>query len=124
MQFGWFYDGHRALADCEACLAMLTQTLPRSGKRVLELVRDDAYRKDFLVRAVGAPFDEKETLKDRGYRWRPDNLPNGKVWWTMTSDLEEELQWLRSEVYRFDKEVPVAEVTAMNRYSERIWSEL
>jgi len=25
MQFGWFYDGHRALADCEACLALLEQ---------------------------------------------------------------------------------------------------
>ena len=23
MQFGWFYDGHRALSDCEACLALL-----------------------------------------------------------------------------------------------------
>ena len=29
MQFGWFYDGHRALADCEACLALLGQTLPQ-----------------------------------------------------------------------------------------------
>ena len=33
MQFGWFYDGHRALADCEACLALLAQVLPRSGRR-------------------------------------------------------------------------------------------
>lgn len=28
MQFGWFYDGHTALADCEACLALLAQAAP------------------------------------------------------------------------------------------------
>ena len=42
MQFGWFYDGHRALADCEACLALLAQTLPKSGQRVMAEVREAA----------------------------------------------------------------------------------
>jgi len=35
MQFGWFYDRHRALADCEACMALLAQTLPKSQRRVI-----------------------------------------------------------------------------------------
>ena len=38
LQFGWFYDGHRALADCEACLALLAQELPGSRQRVMSAV--------------------------------------------------------------------------------------
>jgi hypothetical protein len=63
MQFGWFYDGHQALADCKACLALLAQTLPKSGQRVMAVVREVALRDDYLVRAVDAPCDLRDKLK-------------------------------------------------------------
>jgi len=122
MQFGWFYEGHRALADCEACLALLAQTLPLSNRRVLDVVREAAHKSEYLVCAVGAPFDEKDTLRERGYRWRPDGLPNGKVWWTICADPDAEISWLRSDVYRFDKEIPINEVTPLTRFSDRMWN--
>ena len=90
MQFGWFYDGHTALADCEACLALLAQTLPKSNRRVLEVVRESALNAEYLICAVDAPFDERDTLRERGYRWRPVGLKNGKVWWTICPDKEAE----------------------------------
>lgn len=121
MQFGWFYDGHRALADCEACLVLLAQTLPKSGRRVMAAVREAALRNDYLVRAVDAPYDLREKLKQRGYRWRPADLPNGKVWWTMTTDPETEIAWLRAEIYARKVDVPVHEITASSRFSERVW---
>ena len=121
MQFGWFYDGHTALADCEACLALLAQTLPKSNRRVLEVVRESALNTEHLICAVDAPFDEKDTLRDRGYRWRPAGLQNGKVWWTICPDKEAEIGWLRSEIYRYEKDIPTQEVTAINRYSNRLW---
>jgi DNA polymerase III subunit epsilon len=68
MRFGWFYDGHTALADCEACLPLLAQTLSKSNRRVLEVVRESALNAEHLICAVDAPFDEKDTLHDRGYR--------------------------------------------------------
>ena len=120
-QFGWFYEGHRALADCEACLALLAQTLPGSNRRVLEVVRDAARQSDYLIRAVGAPFEEKNTLKERGYRWRPAELPNGKVWWTVSTNPDDEIAWLRSDVYRFEKVMPVHKVTSLIRFSDRMW---
>ena len=122
MQFGWFYDGHQALADCEACLALLAQTLPKSGRRVMTVVRESALTDDFLVRAVDAPYDLRDKLKQRGYRWRPVDLQNGKVWWATTDDPEAEIAWLRSEVYDRDVGIPVHPVTAQERYSERVWS--
>ena len=121
MQFGWFYDGHRALSDCEACLALLAQTLPSSKQRVLSVVRETAQQTEYLVCAVGSPFEEKDTLRSRGYRWRPDGLSNGKVWWTTCLDPEAEVAWLRSNVYHFEKVIPVQEVTAMTRFSDRMW---
>ena len=120
-QFGWFYDGHTALADCEACLALLAQTLPKSNRRVLEVVRESALNAEHLICAVDAPFDEKDTLRDRGYRWRPAGLQNGKVWWTICLDKEAEIEWLHSEIYRYEKDIPTQEVTAINRYSNRLW---
>ncbi len=121
MQFGWFYDGHRALGDCEACLALLAQTLPKSGQRVMEAVREAALRDDYLVRAVDAPYDLRDKLKQRGYRWRPDGLPNGKVWWTMTTDPKAEIDLLRAEIYGAKADIPFHKITAVTRFSERVW---
>lgn len=107
MQFGWFYDGHQAMADCEACLALLAQTLPKSGRRVMQLVREEALQDDHLIRAVDAPFDLKDKLRQRGYRWRPADVPHGKVWWTVTAEPEAEITWLRSEIYGREASIPV-----------------
>ncbi len=84
-------------------------------------VREAALQADYLVRAVDAPYDLRDKLKQRGYRWRPADLPNGRVWWTMTSDPEAEVAWLRDEVYGREAEVPVHPITAHERYSDRTW---
>ncbi len=122
MQFGWFYDGHQAMADCEACLALLAQTLPKSGRRVMQLVREEALQDDHLIRAVDAPFDLKDKLRQRGYRWRPADVPHGKVWWTVTAEPEAEITWLRSEIYGREARIPVHPITAFERYSDRLWN--
>lgn len=121
MRFGWFYDGHSALADCEACIALLSRTLPASGRRVMTAVREAALQEDFLICAVDAPYEKREVLKKRGYRWRPPEQPNGKVWWTTTNDSKAETAWLRSEVYGHEAQIPCFPVTALDRFSERLW---
>lgn len=121
LQFGWFYDGHRALADCEACLALLAQELPASRLRVMSAVRDSALQDEYLVRAVDAPYDLRGKLKERGYRWRPAELSLGKVWWTITADPDVEIEWLQTEVYGRPANVPTHKVTALNRFSGRLW---
>ena len=80
-----------------------------------------ALQADYLVRAVDAPYDLRDKLKQRGYRWRPADLPNGRVWWTMTSDPESEISWLRGEVYGREVRIPVHRITARERFSDRLW---
>jgi len=121
MQFGWFYDGHDALTDCEACLALLTRTLPKSGQLVMNALRDSAQRQEHLVRAVGADFDRKEQLKQRRYHWRAQDPHFGKFWWTITDDLPGESAWLQNEIYRDKRAVSASPVPATMRFSERIW---
>ena len=54
------------------------------------------------VWAIRAPFESKEVLRARGYRWVPE-MRNGieRAWWTDVEPGEEEaeLVWLREEVY-------------------------
>ncbi|MBT4701339.1 MAG: hypothetical protein HOB79_09710 [Rhodospirillaceae bacterium] len=122
MQFGWFYDGHRAMADCEACLALLAQELPKSGQRVMAAVRESALQDDYLVCAIDAPYDLRDQLKRRGYRWRPADLPNGKVWWTLAKEPEAEITWLRKVIYGWEAPIPARPITAFERYSDRLWN--
>ena len=121
IQFGWFYDGHEAMADCEACLALLAQMLPGSGKRVMSVVREDASKPEWLVRAIDSPFELKDKLKQRKYQWRPKELANGKVWWTVTDDPEAEIDWLCREIYGRKVDLKAHPITATNRFTERIW---
>ena len=121
IQFGWFYDGHQALADCKACLALLAQTLPKADVQVMAAVREAALKTEWLVPAVGAPFDLKEKLKQRNYQWRPEGQPNGRVWWTVIEDRDAEIAWLCEEIYGRKVEIKTYPVTASERYSERLW---
>ena len=121
MDYGWFYDGHDALNDCEACLALLSENLPVTNKSVFSICREFAATPSYLVKAVDAPFNKRSLLKRNGYRWRPADQVNGKVWWIETHDYIKELDWLKKEIYNRDISIPVRKITAMNRYSDRIW---
>lgn len=122
MQFGWFYDNHQALADCEACLALLAQTLPKANVQVMAAIREAALKKQWLVPAFGSPYDLKDKLKERHYQWRPDGLPNGKVWWTIVEDRDAEIAWLCEEIFGRKTDIKTYPITPFNRYSERLWA--
>ena len=120
MQQGWFYDGHRALSDCLAGLFLLSLELPASGACGMSVLLDSARKKRFAIRAVGAPFDCKDDLRKRGYRWDPGNAEREKAWWIIVDDREAELRWLRENVFGRDVRLPVSKVTAVERFSIRV----
>ena len=80
-QFGYFYDAHRAIADCEALLFILSQALPVSRGTGFGALLDAARRPTARIFAEGAPFDARHALKRSGYRWNDGQNGYPRAWW-------------------------------------------
>ncbi|MDQ6991664.1 MAG: 3'-5' exonuclease [Mariprofundaceae bacterium] len=124
-QMGYFFDGHRAVNDAQATLHLLAQGLPKSKKYAMGELLRIARKPKLRIFALAAPFDKKDALKERGYRWLADFLnKNGKkgVWSLLIEEdaREAEETWLREEIYT--QKSPMFQcktLTAKNRYSVR-----
>ncbi|SJM62642.1 DNA polymerase III epsilon subunit [Brevundimonas diminuta 3F5N] len=121
MGVGFFYDGHRAVHDCAAGIALLASKLPRSGERALARLLERARAPTWRIWAEGAPFDLKDVLKARGYRWNAEGLGGPKAWFTDVSEADkaEELDFLARDIGLGDREPLVRRVSAYDRFSER-----
>jgi hypothetical protein len=65
------------------------------------------------------PFDMKDHLKARGYRWSDGSDGRPKSWWVELAEevLDDELHYLRSEIYRWpDADPPIRRLTAFDRF--------
>jgi DNA polymerase-3 subunit epsilon len=119
---GLFFDGHRALADCEAGLELLSLHLPRSGRTGMSMLLESARRPRWRIRAVRAPFAQREILKRRGYRWESAARGQPGAWCTEVEEsaFEEECRFLRNDVYRGSNvALDTRLLTAFERYSSR-----
>lgn len=119
MEKGWFYDAHRAEADCHALLAVLGGKLPNSSQSGLSRMITTCSQPSYRLQATHAPFEAKDLLKARAYRWNAEQ----KVWHTRLADevqLTAELEWLRSAVYGGrPARVQVEKLDASVKYSSR-----
>jgi DNA polymerase III subunit epsilon len=115
---GWFYDAHRAQVDCHALLQVLASPLA-DGQTGLSRLLAGVGQTRYKLRATGAPFESKDKLKARGYRWDGE----GRVWWcSLASDvlLDAECEWLRDEVYgRRSARVQLEALDSRVQYSSR-----
>lgn len=121
-RYGFFYDAHRASGDCRAGIHLLAQTLPDSGRPALAVLLESARRKTMRVWALGSPFDSKDKLKLRQYRWNGGEDGRPKAWYRDLDEaqLNEEFSWLKTEVFAGHlPELPVDTINAFNRYSAR-----
>jgi DNA polymerase-3 subunit epsilon len=101
-ELGWFYDAHRAQVDCHALLRVLSSTLQSDNSEGsstgLQQLFKAAENARTVVKALGSPFETKDKLKARGYRWDAE----ARVWYTAVKSaeaLDAEAEWLKAEVY-------------------------
>jgi len=120
-RMGFFYDAHRAEIDCLALLEVLARPLPVSGARGLLQLLEASKQRQVRVWATDAPFEKKGVLAARGYRWGDGTQGKEKAWYILIPEdkLEEELAWLRANVYRFPARVVIDDVDALCRFSPR-----
>lgn len=119
---GLFYEGHRALDDSYALLEVLAATTPQAAEPALAALLENARKATVRIWAEAAPFEHKDTLKARGYRWSDGSSGGPRAWW---KDLEEamsdaELAFLRADIYQNpDLELPTKRFTSLHRFSTR-----
>ncbi len=115
---GFFYEAHRSETDCRALLEVLRRPLPKSGcvafKRLLEAAAEPALR----LWATGSPFETKDLLRERGYRWDAERRCWHRV--VLKSLAKEESEWLKAAVYGGrPAQIEVEVLDARVRFSDR-----
>lgn len=88
----FFYDAHRALDDVQALTELLSLSIGDPKKPAFSYLLQAVRVSKVMVKATGAPFDVKDDLRKRGYRWNAEE----RVWQKMINetDLENETIWL------------------------------
>jgi DNA polymerase-3 subunit epsilon len=119
---GLFHEGHRALEDCRALLEVLAAPLPRSRIPALAALLETARRPTVRFWAVDSPFDLKDILKARGYRWNDGGDGRPRAWWidVPEADAVAEKRFLETEIYQHAVDLPETRITAFDRFSYRV----
>lgn len=119
---GFFYERHRAAHDCLAALELLARTHPVSRRTGLAQLLDRARTPTWRIWAENSPFDFKDQLKARGYRWNGDNGGGPRAWYIDVADVarEAEIAFLQAEVYRGEVHLLTRRVDAYDRFSDRV----
>ena len=116
---GIFYEAHRAETDCWALLELLHAVLPQSQQPALLRLLESLNQPQVRLYATGSPFDAKDLLKARGYRWAPEI----KCWHRQLGGdkaLQEELSWLKNRVYQGKRaSVDIETLGGLVRHSDR-----
>jgi DNA polymerase-3 subunit epsilon len=116
---GFFYEAHRAEADCHALLQVLAQPFGTTNEPALKLLLDSARGPSFRVWASNSPYETKDVLKQHGFRWDA-----ARRCWSLEvrsqEAVQEALEWMRDAVYGGRSvEVEIDEYDAKSRYSVR-----
>jgi DNA polymerase III subunit epsilon len=118
---GFFHHAHRAVDDCHALLEILTVELPTTGTSALAQLLETARKKTVRVWAEQSPFELKDSLKRRGYRWNDGSDGRPKSWYIDVDEdaIDSEIAFLKTEIYQRDFEPRLQTLTAFTRFSAR-----
>lgn len=137
-----FHEAHGALADCLAGIHVLATPRCLPGGKCLcasdsmtgddgcpmhgapvspfQMLLDSVRTPTVRVYARNSPFESKDKLRARHYRWQPDPV---RCWTkdVRASELEAERAWLRENVYPYGSTfvAPAKPIAARDRYSVR-----
>ena len=118
---GFFYERHRAAHDCLAAIELLARVHPGSGRTGLAQLLERARRPSFRIWAENSPFDLKDVLKARRYRWNGEGSGAPRGWYIdVAGDAREaELAFLKAEIYQGEIDLLVRRIDAYDRFSDR-----
>jgi DNA polymerase-3 subunit epsilon len=118
-QFGLFHEGHRAIDDCYALFEILARTATNGTSPAFSELLVSSRKNCVRIWADNSPFEMKDKLKARRYRWSDGTEGRPKAWWIeINAELvEEELKFLRNEIYGREEAMPTTNLlSAIDRY--------
>ena len=118
---GFFYEQHRAVDDCQAAIALLATPLP-DGTLPLAQLLERARQPTIRIWAEHSPFELKDRLKARGYRWNADATLAPRAWYIDVDEAthQAEIEFLQKEIYLREVSPLTRRVTAYDRFSDRV----
>lgn len=119
---GYFYDRHRAVNDCYAAIELLAMPLPQSGSPAFKQLLEKARLPTWRIWASHAPFDLKDVLRERGYRWSAGGDGTLRAWFVDVAEdlMDAELAYLQNEIYQREVDIPMRRIDAYTRFSRRV----
>lgn len=95
---GFFNESHRALSDADSLLYLLSLKNQKIGTAYLQELLNQARKTTIQMIASQSPFESKDHLRLRNYRWDAQN----KFWSKEIEQthLSDELKWLEEVVYQ------------------------
>ena len=119
-QSGWFHNGHRATDDCHALLEVLAATLPGLSGSALGHLPTRSGMAHVRIWAEGAPYDLKDQLKQRGYRWSDGSDGQPRAWWVEVEEgcAETKIAYLEGEIYMRRVRPRAQRIAAWERYKK------
>lgn len=111
---GFFCDAHRALEDADALLYLLSHAVPEKDYSYLKEIWENAHKPRVFVNAIRAPFESKDFLKFRNYRWDRDE----RYWYKVIykEGLDAELNWIERVVYKGRFKGDVKEIQLIDNF--------
>lgn len=118
---GYFHDKHRAADDCRALLEVIASKPSDCSKTALALMLECARKPSIRVWAEHAPYELRDVLKKRKYRWNDGSDGRAKSWFVDVDEEghEAELKFLHQEIYRREVDLRSERITALLRFSKR-----
>lgn len=118
---GYFHQAHRVVDGCHALLEVLAFELQTTGSSALALLLEGARKPTLRVWAEQTAFELNDLLKRRGYRWNDGSDGRLKSWFidVNKTSSDDEIVFLRTQIYMKDVEPGVQKLTAFTRFSGR-----
>jgi DNA polymerase-3 subunit epsilon len=119
---GLFHQAHRAIDDCRALIEILSSEIPKLNRSAFSLLLERARRKTIRIWAEQSPFEMKDTLKKRGYRWSDGSDGRPRSWYVDVDEANQtaEIKFLREEIYLREVDPRFQLMNAKNRFSNRL----
>ena len=110
---GFYYQSHRAMFDVDALIHLVTYDIEGQNKASLELISNSS-KPIYRIAAVNSPFETKDLLKARKYRWNPEK----RYWWKniLLEDLETEKEWMAQNIYNGNFIGKIDEIGLTDKY--------